>query len=510
MAINKLPKLYSTDFRLPNKKPIGDVEVDYSDELASSARDILLFNEDGNPLRNIGAGGDWNEIGADFEPAIVNGNKTYKRSDTDQLGGSYIESEAIAPTSVTGIPFYIYCIYTVLVNPANNKGVLSIGNAFQDGTPVILLASQSSSSLRYYVDGSYRFTDIPAQVGERHVLVHRYSDSIHDLYDSAKGVWEQYAGGIADGKSADTFRLGTGFAGQLPCDFDVAAYGNGDIPSLAYFKDLVKNPYKFLKPKSEPVYFTADAGGGGTITVPATLGTIAYASQNTTVSIAGSIDVTATLGTISYVSNNTTVDVSGSVDAIATLGTISYASNNTTVGVTGSVDVLTTLGTITYTSNNTTVSVSGAVDVTATLGTINYASNDVVVGVTGSVDVVATLGTINYTSNNPVVSIGGVVVVQATLGTISYASNDTVISLQGVVSVPATLGTISYASNDTVVSLAGLIDVNATLGTISYTSNNTTVTVAAGQAFGVVGVGFADDLYGSTFKPDSITVNFRG
>ena len=58
--------------------------------------------------------------------------------------------------------------------------------------------------------------------------------------------------------------------------------------------------------------------------------------------------------------------------------------------------------------------------------------------------------------------------------------------------------------------LAGLIDVTATIGTISYTSNSTTVTVAAGQDFGVVGVGFADDIYGSTFKPDSITVNFRG
>jgi hypothetical protein len=252
-------------------------------------------------------------------------------------------------------------------------------------------------------------------------------------------------------------RLGSfGFGGRL----SYVVVWNREL-SVGEALEITRNPYQILKPKQAPVYFTADAGGG-TITVPATLGTIAYASQNTTVSITGSIDVTATLGTISYASNNTTVDVSGSVDAIATLGTI------------------------------------------------NYASNDAVVGVTGSVDVVATLGTINYTPNSPVVSIGGVVVVQATLGTISYASNDTVISLQGVVSVPATLGTISYTSNDTVVSLAGLIDVNATLGTISYTSNNTTVTVAAGQTFGVVGVGFADDLYSSTFKPDLITVNFRG
>ena len=28
MAINKLPKNYSTDFRLPKRKPLGGVEVD--------------------------------------------------------------------------------------------------------------------------------------------------------------------------------------------------------------------------------------------------------------------------------------------------------------------------------------------------------------------------------------------------------------------------------------------------------------------------------------------------
>ena len=233
-----------------------------------------------------------------------------------------------------------------------------------------------------------------------------------------------------------------------------------------------------------PWWIAADTGGA--ITVPATLGTISYTGQSTTVSITGSIDVAATLGTIAYTSNNATVDISGSVDAIVTLGAIDYTSNNTTVGITGSVDVITTLGTIDYSSSNVTVDV------------------------TGSVDALATLGAITYTSVSPIVSIGGAIVVSSTLGTITYSSNDTVISLQGVVSVPATLGTISYSSNDAVVSLAGLIDVNATLGTISYTSDNTTVTVAAGQSFGVVGVGFADDIYGSTFKPDSTTVNFRG
>ena len=305
-------------------------------------------------------------------------------------------------------------------------------------------------------------------------------------YDGA--TLKTYIDGVQDASIAFTGTIDTS---TIP--FNIMSYDTlGTNPFDGYSQELAigdRTPSQISieydnQSATGPWWIAADTGGA--ITVPATLGTISYTGQSTTVSITGSIDVAATLGTIAYTSNNATVDISGSVDAIVTLGAIDYTSNNTTVGITGSVDVITTLGTIDYSSSNVTVDV------------------------TGSVDALATLGAITYTSVSPIVSIGGAIVVSSTLGTITYSSNDTVISLQGVVSVPATLGTISYSSNDAVVSLAGLIDVNATLGTISYTSDNTTVTVAAGQSFGVVGVGFADDIYGSTFKPDSTTVNFRG
>ena len=497
MAINKLPKLYSTDFRLPNKKPVGDVEIDWNNPLSKGlVSGIYPF---GGKAVNLAR----SNTGLNEESGVT--NVIFGGQEVLLFDGT---ANARITQTQTFSDMSAYC--DVYYNTLKDHAMFDVNN--QDLT---FWADNFSGELRttMYAGSTMVGATGSLNIGEW--------NNWGGFADKSGNFGATYVNGIQNA----TGSIGTGnwensslqsFGGTLTSTAKASnAYYKYFLLwdrklTAVEFKSISDNPYQILKPKSEPVYFTADAGGGGTITVPATLGTIAYASQNTTVSITGSIDVTATLGTISYASNSTTVDVSGSVDAIATLGTISYASNNTTVGVTGSVDVLTTLGTITYTSNDTTVSVSGAVDVTATLGTINYASNDVVVGVTGSVDVFATLGTINYTSNSPVVSIGGVVVVQATLGTISYASNDTVISLQGVVSVPATLGTISYASNDTVVSLAGLIDVNATLGTISYTSNNTTVTVAAGQTFGVVGVGFADDLYSSTFKPDSITVNFRG
>ncbi len=57
---------------------------------------------------------------------------------------------------------------------------------------------------------------------------------------------------------------------------------------------------------------------------------------------------------------------------------------------------------------------------------------------------------------------------------------------------------------------ARMLSLNATLGTISYTSNNTTVFVQDGQSFGVVTASFADNLYKSSFKQNSITANFKG
>jgi hypothetical protein len=118
-----------------------------------------------------------------------------------------------------------------------------------------------------------------------------------------------------------------------------------------------------------------------------------------------------------------------------------------------------------------------------------------------SISVTATLGTISYSSNDTSVSVTGSVDVVATLGTISYASNDAAITISGAVDVTATLGTISYTSNNPSVSVTGIIPIAATLGTISYTSNNVTVFVQDGQDIGVVT---------ATFKPNSITVNFRG
>lgn len=203
-----------------------------------------------------------------------------------------------------------------------------------------------------------------------------------------------------------------------------------------------------------------DLGGGG-VTVTATLGAIAYTSQNAVISLAGAIDVSATLGTISYSSNSSVISLTGSVDVSATLGLIDYASQGTTV------------------------SLSGIVDVTPMLGSINYSSKNTTVSVTGDVDIAVTLGAINYTSNN------------------------SVISLTSEVIINSTLGAIDYTSQSATVTLAGLIDVNTTLGAIVYNSYNVSVSIGEGQLIGNVTSSFKSDIYSPGFKPNTITVNFK-
>jgi len=148
-----------------------------------------------------------------------------------------------------------------------------------------------------------------------------------------------------------------------------------------------------------------DLGGSG-ISIAATLGTIEYNSNDTTIGLAGTVDVTATLGAINYSSNDALIQVSGDVNVIATLGAINYASNDTVISLFGNVDVTATLGTIDYNSNDTSVSLLGGINVNATLGAIDYASNDTVITLQGQVSVIATLGTISYDSNNVIVQIG--------------------------------------------------------------------------------------------------------
>ena len=69
------------------------------------------------------------------------------------------------------------------------------------------------------------------------------------------------------------------------------------------------------------------------------------------------ITLTATLGTIDYTSQNTTIGFTGDIDVISTLGAINYSSQDAVIGLTGDIDINPTLGTIVYGSFPVNISI---------------------------------------------------------------------------------------------------------------------------------------------------------
>lgn len=199
----------------------------------------------------------------------------------------------------------------------------------------------------------------------------------------------------------------------------------------------------------------------------------------------------------------------GGVTVTATLGAINYSSQDATISLTGSVDIATTLGTISYTSQDASISITGSEDIAAGIGYIDYTSQAATIQLTGAIDVAPTLGSINYTSRNTTISITGSEDVSATLGAISYSSNDTTVSLTSQIDINATLGAINYTSNDVAVTLSGTAEISATLGAIVYNSYSVSVSIGEGQVIGNATTSFASDIYSSGFKPNTITVNFK-
>jgi hypothetical protein len=182
--------------------------------------------------------------------------------------------------------------------------------------------------LRFLIASGFNITDIPVNVGERHVFIHRYDGvSEHDVYDSAKGVWESFSGASTQHHIDDRLWIGTGFNAQLPCSFELFVAGMGTAPSLAALKSAALNPYQILKPKTQPVYWTVGAASGA---FTLTADTAAYTYSGTDASLL----LSAILGadTAQYTYSGTSVDLTfagaGSFTLNAETAQYSYSGTN--------------------------------------------------------------------------------------------------------------------------------------------------------------------------------------
>ena len=255
MAIKQLPKIYSPDFRLPSKKPVGDVEIDWSNPLSRGLSLVLV----GNKLKPI------NLVNSSF--LTINGNVTHNPSLGWVFGNTTADyiSDSSLEYGVTG-DFSSY----IVTNAAQDSSggfptFIARGDSKADewmirhkengdlgfyGDAAAWNVTSSTGILKYGVQQTVGFS-LQGSGGEVNIYIEGNNVGSDTGGNLSTGSTKPLTIGAAD---ADPNRP---FKGSMSL---IVMYNR--ILSDAEHRSLSKKPYQILKPKSAPVYFTADGGGG--------------------------------------------------------------------------------------------------------------------------------------------------------------------------------------------------------------------------------------------------------
>ncbi len=403
MAINKLPKLYSTDFRLPNKKPIGDVEIDWANPLASHLVAFVLFNEGAGNPHDLVTGRD---VALSNSPAWGVGAKGRKldfdgvnQSASLPLDLSHTDSVCIA----VGCDWPTYANNDDLMLEFNNPSFVG-GGLLIDPNSGAPHAGSFSIAANRTLTTSARFT---RPSGGYHDYLFGFSPVSSGLSVYVDGLPQSLSyvgaasgtGNYADSQLNIASRAGSSLFGAAGHSYIMVF--DKDVSSELASANLTQNPYQILKPKTAPVYFTAD-GGGSTITVIESLNNSNYVPLNPSILLTGSISITESLVNTNYTALNPTVSFVGIISISESPVNASYTVLNPTISFTGTIAVTESLVNTDYTALSPTVDFTGIVEVTESLVNSDYnALNATVTLTSGAVEIIESTVNTQYTVFNP-------------------------------------------------------------------------------------------------------------
>lgn len=275
MSFLDLPKRLHSDFTTPNKKPVGEVEIDWSNPLTKGIRNYFLFNE--------GAG------------------------DVLDLVSTSFQSRDLGTWKIGGKGRYLDFNDTRLqIGDINGSQYTKIVMVSPDATSVQqnFISSSATPGSYFWIGGSGNYA--LGHAGDFDML-----QGSAPVIGEIKTIAATYN---SSGSSARLFEEGTlvdstTSAGTITVvDSSIGSFGGGFyLNAKMYFamvfdvektdaevKELSRNPYQVLKPKSNPVYF-APLGASGvlivqdlstttTITSPLLTQNNAFAVENLTVS----------------------------------------------------------------------------------------------------------------------------------------------------------------------------------------------------------------------------------
>lgn len=372
MALLPLDKRFSPDFAIPGKKPVGPTELDLTNRYYRG-RAFYLPLTDG---RTKELPTSWQELSSG-----VLGAPTWPQPDLVQVGtpfpiyragwlalnqsasdGSYNSSagiDSIALNATDGQTWIIKVKNAEFVSQGSSiNTIFGIGNVTN-----VAIALNASNQLSVWVDNVNQVhTGIILSDDQEHTIAVVITDTLAKVYVNGVYLGSDISHSGFGGGSFDRITVGgsqASTARDSKCEVEWAGVWNYPF-SAGSVVDISKNPWQQLKPKTQPVYFTASAAGG---TVVNLTGQSSTSSQGT-LTVTGAASVTINGQVATSAQGVLSVSTAASVDVTLTGQVITSAQGTLTVIAGAGANVL--LNGQVVTSAQGSLSVSGQAALTLT------------------------------------------------------------------------------------------------------------------------------------------------
>lgn len=394
MPLLQLPKHYHPDFSQPGRKPVGPVEVDWSNPLARGVFDA------------------WVQVGGLKLNAIVNAvSNDFIQQGAPSSHPGYLSlaannERAEATLEVPGGAFSWTIIFEK--DDTSKDSLLGTGGGGVNTFGIQLY--DTSGGVSVFRAGSYqaRSTGV-ITTGTKHVL------TITNNGGTGAGTYNIYVDGVKAALTSDGGETVSG--GSLLHKLGERADGTEDFIGKIYaairhnvelssgaVKSLHKNPYQILKPANAPVYFTPSAAGStytltaeaGSVTVGGdsvnlqwdrilsadnTAYTLGGDSVNLTYSPVGSYTLTADVSAFTLGGDTVNLFYNQAIQADVTAYTLSGDSVNLTYNPVGSYTLNADITAYTLGSDAVNLTYDRIFTADVTAYTLTFATADLTVGI---------------------------------------------------------------------------------------------------------------------------------
>jgi len=253
MTLNTLPKKYNVDFSLPNKKPIKQTDIDYSNKIGRSA----VFVHRGNsvePLSRLNTSS--RSVGKGGVNSFFDANSLDRINLSDELAESHrIQTLTTVATfslpDANSLSMYVYQTDLRFNIAINNEGIgTSIGVSYFNGAfSVLNLTSTFDKEIIYTVI----FSKAQGEIAKAWLFEDGVLATSSSFGTSADIV---YAAGRGATLGARTFAPTNNL--QALSIYQAALFRSRftDAEAMSYGHDV----YQVLKPTTPPVYFPTGVG----------------------------------------------------------------------------------------------------------------------------------------------------------------------------------------------------------------------------------------------------------